>query len=62
MSKEIDWLQMAKELKAMSNGIAVLRVLQAHGVTHLVKFKEPGDSGLVVKQSNSIESVISSYR
>lgn len=51
---EINWLRIGKEIANMPNGFAVLRVLQAHGVEHLVKFNEGGG----VRQSCTIETVL----
>lgn len=59
----INWIRLGKELAAMPNGIAVLRVLQAHGVTSLVTYnttRTPTDIGenKHVHQSCSINMVI----
>lgn len=48
-----NWIQLAKEIAQMPNGIAVLRVLQAHGLTHVVTIGNDG-----IRQSNSIDGVI----
>lgn len=56
---EINWVRLGKEIGQMPNGIAMLRVLQAHGVGHLVKFQPSGNVGDgPVKQSCSIDMVI----
>lgn len=55
MSKEINWIRMGKEIAQMHGGVAVLRVIQAHGVTHLIKFSDPPGTG--IGQSCSIEMV-----
>jgi hypothetical protein len=51
---EINWIRLGKEIAQMPNGIAVLRVLEAHGVRHFVRFSESGS----VSNSCSIEMVI----
>ena len=52
MAASINWIRLGKEIANMPNGIAVLRLLQAHGLTHLVVL-EGG-----ITQSNSIEMTI----
>lgn len=52
---EINWTRVGKEIADLRGGIAVLRLLQAHGITHFVKFS-PDSSG--IKQSCTIEMVV----
>ena len=51
---EVNWICLGKELAKAPNGLAILRALQGHGITHLVKYDTMG----VIAQSCSIEMVI----
>lgn len=53
--KEINWIRLGKEIAQTQNGFAILRLLEAHGVSHFVKFNEQGGG---IAQSCSIEMVI----
>lgn len=53
INNEINWIRLVKEIGSIPNGIAVLRILQAHGLTHLVNLNHNG-----IRQSNSIEDTI----
>lgn len=33
---ETNWIKLGKEIGSINNGIAILRVLQAHGLSHLL--------------------------
>ena len=52
---EINWIRLGKEIASMPNGIAVLRVVQAHGITHFARFVAEQSN---VKASCTIEMVI----
>lgn len=51
---EINWIRMGQEIAQTPGGVALLRVLQAHGVTHLARFTISED----IKQSCTIDMVI----
>lgn len=51
---ETNWNRVAKEIRDIPGGLAALRVLQAHGLTHIVTFREGG----AVAKSNSIDNLI----
>jgi len=55
-SKEINWIKLGKEIANVQNGIAVLRMLEAHGVTHLMKFAD--SPGIGMGHRASIETLI----
>lgn len=51
---EINWIRLGKEIASMPNGIAVLRVLQAHEISYFTQFKSDNS----VSKSCTIEMVI----
>jgi hypothetical protein len=51
---EKNWIRIAKEIRDLPGGLAALRVLQAHGLTHIISF---ADNGYIAK-SHSIDGII----
>lgn len=54
--KEISWIKLGKEISETQNGFAVLRLLQAHGITHFTQVNEPAGTGF--GKTCTIEMVI----
>lgn len=54
---EVNWIRLGKEIGAMPNGIAVLRVLQAHGLYDFRTHRTPSEGG-GINQICSIDTVI----
>jgi hypothetical protein len=53
----INWIHVCKEIRDIPGGLAALRVLQAHGLTHIVRIDAASGTSTITN-SNSIESVI----
>jgi len=53
VDKEINWIRLGKEVAQTQNGFAVLRLLEAHGITH---FAQLGPNG--IRRSCTLEMVL----